>query len=788
MNNFSLEKELKKAKKMSFMGDINKAKSIYKDILQIYPHNLRAKDSLSKIIKKINFGYDNNNEKTIEKKAFKLFNSNLIDELYDFVLEQKNIYPNNLVLLNFLGISEAKKGNDFQAHETFKKILEIDPNNVDALNSVGIVLNEANRYNEAVNYLYRASKIQPRNSSIFNNLGIAYGGKSEFDLAKKNFLNSIKIDNNFDARRNLSTLLVTKAISFEKVNDFKNAITIFCEAKEVYPDNHDVYAGLSTCYLKYGEFQKAESLYQEGLNKVVNTFGFYFSLASFYGSYKMNGRKAIDYANKALELSPNDDKMLNNLALYYSGLLKDDRTSLQVLERAIKINPNSSEAIGNIAKLFHKNGYHEKAILFFLKSLSKDPNNLIQLSNYLFAISLMPHLSDKEVFEEHLKFGSRFNNPKKMFFHSRIEEDSNKKIRLGFVSADFKKHAIMTVLLPFFKNIDKNKFEIYAFSNSHYEDKVTFDYKSHADFWLNCTPLSDYQLAENIWDNKIDILFDMSGHTSGNRLISFSYKPAPIQISWMGYPLTTGLSAMDYTIYDNFFAPKTADNFFVEKILRLPNHFQFLPPNDIEANRPQKERQFNEIIFASFNHSRKLNDDTIDCWSKILKKVENSKIVIANLEPLSFDWIGNRLLKNGIEKSRINLMAPIDLEKYLELHKKVDILLDTWPYSGGTTTAYALMYGIPVVTLAGKNVAQNQSSGIMKNIGIDNSIANTKETYILKAVELASDLEKLYKIKLNNFEKYKTFTEKKQNKTYTNLEELLSKLWKEYCNLNEKKK
>lgn len=785
MNNFTLERQLKKAKKMTLLGDVDNARIIYKDILQVYPSNVRAKENLSKIYNENNLVVSELDEKNIEKKAFKLFKSNFIDELYNFVNKYLKNYPNNLVLLNFKGVSEAKKDKFFVAYDTFKKILEIDPKNVDALNSIGLLLNEAKRYPEAISYLEKAGKIQSKNSSIYNNLGISYGSQNKYEEAKKNFLQAIAIDKSYDAKRNLSTLLVSQAVELGNRGHHQHSVNLFLEAKSFFPKNPDIFAGLGPCYCKLGEIEKAESIYLEGLNIGIGSFDFFYNLSSFYAFYKRDGHKALEFAYKALEISPNNEKMLNNLSIFYSSILKDDLRSMNVLKKAVGLYPNSSKILGNLATLYQKNGFHKNAKLLYLKSLSINPSDKIVFSNYLFSISLMSGLRPDEVFKEHLKFGNIFNNPPKMFKYYNGLKKAERKIRLGFVSGDFKEHAIKTVLLPFFQKLDKSKFEIYTYSNSFYEDAVTQEYKIYSDNWNNCTSIGDYELAQQIWNDKVDILFDMAGHSQGNRLISFSFKPAPIQISWMGYPITTGLSAIDYTIYDQYFAPNTADEFFVEKILRLPNHFQFIKPQNLEENRPQKKRQFNEIIFASFNHSRKLNEDVIKLWCQILNKVKNSKIVIGNLEKLSLDWIGNIFLQNGIDKSRINLIEPLNLNEYLELHKKIDILLDTWPYSGGTTTAYALMYGIPVVTLAGETVAQNQSLGILKNIGIEDSIADTESSYVTKAIELASDTDRLYQIKLENFQKYKAFTEQKQNNTYTHLEKLLINLWNEYCEIND---
>lgn len=776
MNNLAIEIDLKKAKKMSKNGDNDGAVDIYNSILKHFPQNLRVKNALSQIMPNQKINILENVEKEIENIAFKIFNKNLINELYDFVKEKIKLYPLNTSLLNFLAISQAQKGLEYEASNTFKKILEIEPNNPDALNGLGILLNGNNSYEESLIYLTKAIKIQPKNSSILNNLGINFGARDEFDIAEKYFLKAIQIDKNFDARRNLSTLFVTQANNCNINCEYKTAADFYKKAKNYYPDNEDVFVGLMSTYYKLGQHSKAEILIEEGIAKDINNSEFYYNAANFYGFYKRDFSTAIDFAKKALKLSPDDTKILNNLAIFYKNN-GDDVASINTLRDLIKTDPQNSKALSNLGTIFSKNGYQIKAAEYYIKALLIDPDDVVLHSNHLFNVSLMPGISAKDVYEEHLKFGEKYNNPKNMFTKYKKVNKKNKKIKLGFVSADFRKHAIATVLLPLLKNLNNKNFEITAYSNSHIKDEITDEYKSVSDYWIDCTLLNDYDLAKRIWNDEIDILFDMSGHSNGNRLITFTYKPAPIQISWMGYPLTTGLSAINYTIYDEFYAPKEVDFFFKEKVLRLPNHFNFETPKNIDNNKPPKTRKSDEVIFASFNHSRKLNEEVIISWGSILQKVENSKIIIGNLEPFSFNWIGNKLRELGIEENRVFLLKPVNMEEYLNFHKQVDIILDSWPYSGGTTTAYALQYGIPTITISGVTVAQNQSAGIMQNVGIKGTITKNKKEYVDKAIQLSSDIKKLQKLKIKNFEIYKKFIKNKQSSVYEDFQSLLKDLF-----------
>lgn len=771
MNNLAIEIDLKKAKKMSKNGDHDGAANIYNSILNYFPQNLRAKNALNQI--KLNIL--ESTEKEIENAAFTIFNKNMINELYDFVNDKIKIYPLNIKLLNFLAISQAKKGLEYESSNTFKKILEVQPTNADALSGLGILLNDANSYEEALIYLTKAINIQPKNSSILNNLGINFGARDKFDIAEKYFLKAIGIDNNFDARRNLSTLFITQANNFNKDCDYKTAAYFYQKAKNYYPDNEDVFVGLISTYYKLSQYSKADILIKEGIDRGINNAEFYYNAANFYGFYKRDNNKAIHFAKKALELSPDHDKALNNLAVFY-GNNGDDVEAINTLRDLIKSDPQNAKALTNLGTIFSKNGHQIKAAEFYIKALSITPDDEILQSNHLFNVSLMPGISAKDVYEEHLRFGEKYNNPENMFTKYKKINNNNKKIKLGFVSADFRKHAIATVLLPMLKNLDNKKFEIAVYSNSHIKDEITDEYKSISDHWVECSLLNDYDLAKRIWNDEIDILFDMSGHSSGNRLIAFTYKPAPIQISWMGYPLTTGLSSINYTIYDEFYAPKEVDSFFKEEVLRLPNHFNFETPKNIDNNKPPKTRKSEEVTFASFNHSRKLNEEVIISWSKILQKVENSKIIIGNLEPFSFNWIGNKLRELGIEENRISLLKPVGMEEYLNLHKQVDVILDSWPYSGGTTTAYAMQYGIPTITISGVTVAQNQSAGIMQNVGIKGTITKNKKEYVDKAIQLSSDIKNLQKLKIKNFEIYKQFTKNKQSNVYKDFQKLLKDL------------
>ncbi len=352
-------------------------------------------------------------------------------------------------------------------------------------------------------------------------------------------------------------------------------------------------------------------------------------------------------------------------------------------------------------------------------------------------------MNDQEVFKAHSKYNELFEN-----FKTIENRTLNKKskIRIGYISPDFRKHVVVFFSFKLLANYDKNKFEVICYAKGS-EDGVTSQLKTLVDGWRNINNLSEDEAAILIKNDEIDILFDLSGHTANSCLPILARKPAPIQISGIGYFNTTGLKAVDYFLTDINCDPIGAnDNLFIEKLLRLPHsHFCYTPSDEVpevEYLSPQEKKGY--ITFGSFNNFTKVTDEILLMWKKIMDRFNNSKLLLKSSvfnSEYGTEVIKKRLERLGFDLTKIELRG--FSADYLEEYNEIDIALDTYPYPGGGTTCDALYMGVPVITLVGERHGSRFGYSILKNIEMEECIAFTKIDYIEKAISLANDTKKL---------------------------------------------
>ena len=318
--------------------------------------------------------------------------------------------------------------------------------------------------------------------------------------------------------------------------------------------------------------------------------------------------------------------------------------------------------------------------------------------------------------------------------------------RLGFLSADFRKHAVGYLLLPALEALRRRGFHVVCYSNSLQRDELTSRFEQIASTWRMVFHHTDAALAERITADGIDILFDLGGFTSGNRLLVFAGKPAPLQVSWLGFPGTTGLDAMDYLIADDAQIPRDADIYYREKIIRLPHSYACFQPQTwtpLDDNPPQHRNGY--ITFGSFNDTKKLNDVVIKTWSEIINLTGGKLILKApgfSCQPIK-DYIKNIFLRHGPREDQLTFLGRTTPEEHMAEMGKADIALDPFPYSGGQTTLETLWMGLPVITLPGETFSSRHSLGYLSTLGLDELVATDISHYIALAGRLATDHDRL---------------------------------------------
>ena len=329
-----------------------------------------------------------------------------------------------------------------------------------------------------------------------------------------------------------------------------------------------------------------------------------------------------------------------------------------------------------------------------------------------------------------------------------------KKLRIGFVSGDFWSHPVGYLLLDTLKNLKNKNLELVAYSNFSKKDDVSIKLKSYFNHWHEIEDKKDIEVINQIRKDKINILFDLAGHSAKNRLTVFMNNPAPMQISWAGYPGFVGIPEIDYVIGDRYVTPEKENNFFTEKVYLLPNIWMCFTPPKYEVEIKELPAIKNKYVtFGSFNNLPKINKEVVFLWSKILKAVPKSKIFLKS--HVLNDSYFKKLIINDFEKNNINADSIIlegrsTRKEYLACYNKIDIALDPFPWSGGISTWEAIWMGVPVLTKKGyKRFVSHQTESINYNAEMSDWIAKDENEYLDKAIKFASNINLLAKIRRN---------------------------------------
>ena len=563
----------------------------------------------------------------------------------------------------------------------------------------------------------------------------------------------------------------------------RESISILEKALSFNHSNSDICFSLGVAYSKLGQEQKALIYYEKSI----------FINPEFISAYINSARSHIALGNnesarqcyeKAISINPNSTPALLSLAVLTKT--SDPLASIKLLEKVVDIDPTNKDAYNQLASIYSFQLKQDEANAALKHYLTIDNSNNHLYSAYLFSLLYNNDIDPDYVLSESKQWASikKVSTPNS-YNNSRLPE---RPIRIGFVSADFVCHPVMSFFTPIVKNIDKSSFTIHCFSNVEAEDDCTRRLKTLVHEWINIRGLTDIQACRLIQSKDIDILFDLGGHTAGNRIDIFSRKPAPIQVSYIGYPSTTGLTTIDYRITDGIADPigKT-EKFHTEKLLRLPHTFLTFAglDNPINSSPPCVERK--SITFGCFNNYLKLSKHTLQLWSLAMHRVPNSILLLKSSTANYTDTrniIVRRFHELGISEDRILFSEHIpNAHKHRDKYNSIDIALDAFPYNGTTTTFEALWMGVPVVTLVGKLHLSRVSASILTNAGLENLIAHSEQEFADICEKLASNTNLLqtYRATLRN----KLLQTPLGNPALfiRDFEHILRNIWLDWCSL-----
>jgi predicted O-linked N-acetylglucosamine transferase (SPINDLY family) len=415
---------------------------------------------------------------------------------------------------------------------------------------------------------------------------------------------------------------------------------------------------------------------------------------------------------------------------------------------ALAIDPNLAEAENGLASALRDLGHVDAAIEAARRALRLRPDDRDVHSQLLFTLLHSPEIAPQQVFEEHREWARRHAAGLRSVSetHSNSREPG-RRLRIGYVSGDFRHHSIAQFFEPVLARHDFSALDIFCYSNLAHADETTERLRSSAAHWREIAPLDDESVAELIRSDEIDILVDLSGHTRYNRLLVFARRPAPVQATWLGYMNTTGLDTIDYRITDARASPEgPLDALHSERLVRLPDSQWCYqpPPGCPEVTIPPAVREGKPVTFGAFSSLAKIGPRVIALWCKLLERLPDARLLIVGLglESIREEYL-SRFTARGIAPGRIELRAFQSFLDYLAMHADADAILDTFPYTGGTTTCHALWMGVPVVSLAGESAPSRGGASLLGTIGLEELVADTPEQYLDKACSLAGDLGRL---------------------------------------------
>ncbi|MHB8453981.1 MAG: tetratricopeptide repeat protein [Acidiferrobacterales bacterium] len=713
-------------------------------------------------------------------------------------------------------MAQLKAGRLTEARDLFVRICELSGRDPWPWTMLGTIHGELGTFDDGIACLRHAIKLKPGNSQALFLLGNIFRLKGDLkesyacnqkvvasspnhvdawlmmswlniqfnnlDLAESNARKALAVDPNLaQAHFALGSVLKAKKREVDALNCFGRAVALSPQFAEAHFQVGDILESR-------GQFVQATASYQKVIQLVPNHVAAFKRLATTLHRLGKIEEAIVQYRN-VLNFNSNDARILGNLSNAYRSIGELDQAETDQ-RRALQLDPSVPEGHNNLGNILKAKGRPTEAIACYRRAMDLDPCYAGANSNLLLCLNYLLDYSSEQMLDEHRKWEQAHKLPAGPIHQN--DDDPERRLLIGYVSPDFRTHAVGYFVEPLLQFHESSEFEVVCYAEVMRPDEVTERMKGFVPKWRNTCGWSDVQLIDAIRADGVDILVDLAGHTADSRLRVFTAKPAPVQVSYLGYANTTGLSSVDYRFSDELTDPPADQEFYTEKLVYLKTGFScYMPPTAAPEITTLPSSRVGHVTFASFSNLFKINDSVLDLWCQVLDANPTSRLRIFRhlLKGGVREALEQKFVKRGVDLGRVDLWNEIP-EKYRQLpaglrhlgfYEDIDITLDTFPWNGHTISCESLWMGIPVVTLFGERHAGRIGASVLHAIGLPSLVASSCGDYINIATRLANNTTELAQLR-------RSLREQMQNSPLCNgreftlaVENAYRKMWRNWC-------
>ncbi len=724
--------------------------------------------------------------------------------------EALRLEPASASIRNSLASAWQNKGQIAEAMAEYRRIIADNPDFAEAYNNLGNAFSANKQLNEAITTYRKAMQLKADYHDAAFNLGLALAETGDFDEAISVLRDVVRTKpGHGPARIGLGNALAGRGY-------FDEAVTSYRSALEIRPQDSQAWLGLGNAYHALGQVSDAANAYERAVLLEPGSAANHSNLGNVL---REMGRidEAIVECRRALRLNPNSAEAHNNLglALRADGQFEEARDSFQEaiqlspetaqihnnlgnalrslgnldgavlsFQEAIRLDPKYADTFRNLGNVYKDMGEIDLAIASYRRAVEIDPSCPEVHGNLVYALSFNPKSTTEDILAESLEWDRRHAQR----LRSRIRPHSNdpspeRPLKIGYVSPDLRQHVVGANLEPLLRHHNREQYHVYCYANNSRHDAFTERLRGHAHAWREITGVPDDAVAEAIRADKIDILVDLALHGAGNRLMLFARKPAPIQVTYLGYCGATGLEAIDYRLSDPYIDPEDSDlSCYREETIRLPHtYWCYQPLGDTPPINPLPALDAGYVTFGCLNNLGKVSRPALDLWIQILASTPRSRLLLQVPAGSPRTKLLEYFSRNGIASNRVTFADRASWARFLQNYQAMDIALDPFPFNGGITSCDALWMGVPVVTLSGKTSVGRGGRSILSNLGLPRLIAATPGEYCEIAHDLAADLSRLSDMRAGLRERMEHSPLRDATGFADDVEMVYRQIWRKWC-------